>query len=70
MRFAKINGFELHQTTSGGKAGVGNNRTSTIQVRCNGFLKKQFRFTVADSNSKKAAYDKAVKFCITNTAKE
>ena len=45
--------------TSGGKAGKGNAKTSTVQVVDGNFLVKQFRFVVADPESKQRAMQKA-----------
>lgn len=48
MHVGTIGPFEFHLPMSGGKAGHGRNRTSTIQVRRNGCVVKQFRFNVSD----------------------
>jgi hypothetical protein len=62
MRIAEINGFEIHVPTSGGKAGKGNAKTSTIQIRKDNVIVKQFRFVVADIGSKNRAIGAAKKF--------
>lgn len=62
MKIAEYNGFEFHIPTSGGKAGRGHNRTSTLQIRRDGCIKKQFRFVVADLSSRLAAYEKARRY--------
>jgi len=49
---------------SGGKAGKGYNKTSTIQVMYEYFLVKQIRYTVADHNSKMEALKKAISYAI------
>lgn len=40
--------FSVYMPTSGGKAGTGHNRTSTIQVRRDNMVVKQIRFNMAD----------------------
>lgn len=64
MKIAEIGSYEVHLPTSGGKAGRGCNKTSTLQVRYGGVVLKQFRFTVADFESRKAATRKAKDFII------
>ena len=54
-----VGGFEFHVPTSGGKAGYGCNKTSTVQVRKGGYLLKQFRFEMASRDSRLAAMRKA-----------
>ncbi len=54
--------YEYLLPTSGGKAGRGCNKTSTIQVRFNQCVIKQVRFNVADPESRKAAVRKAKQF--------
>lgn len=55
--------FIVHAASkSGGKAGKGRNKTSTVQVRCDSCVVKQFRYVVGDPASTKAAYDKAGKY--------
>lgn len=44
MKLHDYKGYEFHQPTSGGKAGKGCNRTSTIQIRQGNCIVKQFRF--------------------------
>lgn len=56
-------GVEIHIPTSGGKAGKGYNKTSTIQVWQGSQIVKQIRFTVLDEASRKRAYEKA-KACV------
>lgn len=55
MLLATINGYEIHVPSSGGKAGKGRNKTSTIQVRKDNLIVKQFRFVVGNVESKKKA---------------
>lgn len=62
MKIADLNGYEIHVPTSGGKAGFGCNVTSTIQVRKDGCICKQFRFTIADNESRDRAIAKAKGF--------
>jgi hypothetical protein len=57
-----INGFELHLPMTGGKAGKGHNVTSTFQLRKNGAIAKQFRFTLNKKESRQAALKKAHDF--------
>lgn len=61
-----LNGYIIRLPTSGGKAGKGRNRTSTVQVRKDGFLKAQFRFLVNDATSYRAAMQKAEDFAKNN----
>lgn len=61
-----LNGYIIRLPTSGGKAGKGRNRTSTVQVRKYGFLKAQFRFLVDDVASYRAAMRKAEDFAKNN----
>lgn len=50
---------------SGGKAGKGHNKTSTIQVIYEGIMvAKQIRYTVADPASKNKAIKKALEYVI------
>jgi hypothetical protein len=62
MLITTINGYEFHLPTSGGKAGKGNQKTSTIQVWKDNQIVKQFRFTINDNESRKAAVAKAKAF--------
>ena len=62
MLIAEMNGYECHLPTSGGKAGKGHQKTSTIQVRKDNRIVKQFRFTIDDNESRKAAVAKAKEF--------
>ena len=62
MRIATINGFEIHLPTSGGKAGKGHAKTSTIQIRKDNVIVKQFRFVIADLDSKNKAIGAAKKY--------
>lgn len=47
MFIETLGDYELHQPTSGGKAGTGCNKTGTIQVRLHNLLIKQERYDVA-----------------------
>ena len=51
----KLNGYEFFLPQSGGKAGFGHNRTSTIQVRRDNCVVKQIRFTVDSKESRSKA---------------
>jgi len=62
MLIAEMNGYEFHLPTSGGKAGKGHQKTSTIQVRKANCIVKQFRFYVDDTESMKVAVGKAKEF--------
>lgn len=53
-------GWEIHLPTSGGKAGKGRARTSTYQVRRNNIIQAQYRFDIADRQSRDRALMKAV----------
>lgn len=59
-------GFGIRLPTSGGKAGRGLAKTSTVQVMCGNMLVRQFRFTVASEKSKQAAMAKAYAFIESN----
>jgi hypothetical protein len=63
MKLAELYGYELHLPMSGGKAGKGYQKTSSIQVRRNNVIVKQFRFKV-DGLSTQAAFKKAKDFII------
>jgi hypothetical protein len=57
-------GYEIRESSGGGKAGRGCNKTGTIQVRepfnaTHYLLKKQIRFTVGDPTSRLRAVQKA-----------
>lgn len=54
-----INGYQFYVPTTGGKAGKGRNKTGTVQVRKDGFIKKQFRFKTNDRASSAKAFKKA-----------
>jgi hypothetical protein len=62
MKIAEMGKYEIHAPTSGGKAGKGNNRTSTVQVRLGNQLKKQIRYTVGKPKARELAIDKARSF--------
>jgi hypothetical protein len=65
MKIGELNGFEFFLPTSGGKAGKGCNRTSTIQIRKHGtFILKQFRFIVSDAGSRAKAMAKAKRYAM------
>lgn len=60
-------GFEIADSSGGGKAGKGLNKTATIQVRerlqpPNYLLRKQIRYTVGDPTSRFRAVQKAREF--------
>jgi hypothetical protein len=53
-------GYDVRLARStGGKAGRGHNKTSTVQVFKDSFLKKQFRYRVGDTESYVRAEQKA-----------
>lgn len=62
MKIADYLGFEIHVPTSGGKAGTGRNRTSTIQLRRANCIQKQFSFVMDDPDSRSRAIAKAKHF--------
>lgn len=53
-------GYKLYLPTSGGKAGEGRNKTSSLQIRDGNVIIKQIRFNVEDGHHH--ACDKARKF--------
>jgi len=59
-----VNGYTIKLAKqSGGKAGKGYNKTSTIQVMDdNNCIKKAFRYNIGSSESYYTAYDKAVHY--------
>jgi hypothetical protein len=59
MKLCDKGGYEIHVPTSGGKAGTGHNLTSTIQVRHDGLIVKQIRFSMTAESSRRKAVQKA-----------
>lgn len=59
MKICDFKGYEMHLPTSGGKAGKGNQKTSTIQVRGGGQIVAAFRFEIASKDSMNAAIQRA-----------
>lgn len=59
MKVTDYKGYEVHLPTSGGKAGKGCNKTSTIQVRRGGCIQKQFRWTLGIAFDRQRAIEKA-----------
>lgn len=57
MKIYDYRGHELHLPTSGGKAGKGCNRTTSLQVRAEGgnSILKQFRFDLTKPGARSAA---------------
>lgn len=53
MKICDYKGFEIHIPTSGGKAGKNRNISSTIQLRKDGCIVKQFRFLIDSDFSRK-----------------
>lgn len=70
MKLGELNGYEFHQPTSGGKAGKGCNKTSTIQVRLNNCVKKQVTYKVGDTASMMKAMQKAKDYVHAQRANE
>lgn len=66
-------GYIIHKPDTGGKAGKGFNKTSTLQVRkpvLSGYLQKaKFRFLVGDAESETKAIENAKKWIDTETGK-
>lgn len=62
MKVGELNGYEIHVPTSGGKAGKGRAKTSTIQVRKDCMIVKVFRFTIDNASSRIAAMLSAKSF--------
>ena len=63
MKLCDYRSFEIHVPMSGGKAGKGCNRTSSIQVRRHNSIQIQFRFVLADPASRSGAIAKARAYC-------
>lgn len=57
-------GHEIHQPTSGGKAGKGCARTSTLQVRQDSQVLKSFRYTCDRPETRRKALSKAKQFVL------
>lgn len=70
MKLCELNGFEVHLPESGGKAGKGHNKTSTIQLRRDGCIVKQFRFVVDSQTSRVSAMRAAKEYALTPPANE
>lgn len=65
MQSINYKGYIINESSGGGKAGRGRNKTATIRVIENvgvWIIKKQFRFTVIDILGRSKAIDKAKKF--------
>lgn len=59
MKLGDLHGYEVHIPMSGGKAGKGNNVTSTLQIRRDGCIVKQIRFVLTDPSGRSEAVRKA-----------
>ncbi len=66
MKTLEYKGHELHRPTSGGKAGKGFNKTSTVQVRKDGCIVKQFRYELRIFMDRQRAEEKAKAWIDTN----
>lgn len=55
----EVDGIRIYEPTSGGKAGKGQNKTSTIQVHMHNRIAAAFRFDVSDHASRDRAIEKA-----------
>lgn len=62
-------GYEWHQPMSGGKAGSGHNKTSSIQVRDGQMVVKNVRYKMGDKDSLLKAMDKVKAWCDKNPIK-
>lgn len=62
MILAERNGYVARLPETGGKAGKGQNKTSSLQVLKDNLIVKQFRFTMNNPESWKAAVAKANQF--------
>ena len=51
--------YKIHIPISGGKAGKGLNKTSSLQVRMDGCILKQFRFKTSDREDRQRAFNMA-----------
>lgn len=63
MKISTYGGYEIHVPTSGGKAGKGRNATSTVQLRKDNCIVKQFRFRMGglDPASTRSNMERAVR---------
>lgn len=68
MKIANLQHYEIHLPTSGGKAGRGYAKTSTLQVRFDSCIVKQFRFVIGDARSRKLATKKVKQWVRENPA--
>ncbi len=69
MKLTDYKGYSIHVPTSGGKAGKGRNRTSTIQIcKTDGgrVIVKQIRFVLYEPDSRINAMQKAKDFILAN----
>lgn len=55
MEIGEYRGYTLYVPTSGGKAGKGNNKTGSLQIRNGNFIVKQIRFKVGADVAELAA---------------
>lgn len=62
MKLCDYRGFEIRVPTSGGKAGRGNNVTSTVQVFDGVCIRKSIRFSMIDPEHAKRAARQAREF--------
>lgn len=65
MKTGSYGGYEIHTPTSGGKAGKGHNKTTSLQIRRplpggGSLLLKAFRFQTAFIHSRREASSKVV----------
>jgi hypothetical protein len=56
------NGFEFFRTISGGKAGVGRNKTASLQVWKDDFIVKRYRYATGNPAALEKAKEKARQF--------
>lgn len=70
MKIQDYKGFEFHLPQSGGKAGKNRNLTTSLQVRRNSCIEKQFRFQADSRLGKNLALAKAEAYCDNKLAEE
>ena len=62
--FKTIGKYTIYLPGSGGKAGAGKNITSSVQVRRDNCIVKQYRYIVGIRESSDCAIDRAEGYCL------
>lgn len=70
MKVTTLSGYDIHVPTSGGKAGKGRNKTTSLQIRRGNAIAKQFTFVLADEASRSKVTAKAKKWIAENPIKQ